>query len=98
MSSSDALEIANVALLAPADLTDRHLDEALSRLLRGGVDRADLYFQHVRHESWVLEDGEVKEGAASVEQGVGVRAISADKQNRICLFRRARPAGFDAGF
>ncbi len=38
------------------------------------IDAADLYFQHSRSESWVLEDGIVKEGNHSIEQGVGVRA------------------------
>ena len=32
-----------------------------------------------REESWSLEDGIVKEGAHSIEQGVGVRAISGEK-------------------
>ena len=44
-----------------------------------GVDYADLYFQLSREESWSLEDGIVKEGAHSIEQGVGVRAISGEK-------------------
>ena len=44
-----------------------------------GVDYADLYFQLSREESWALEDGIVKEGAHSIEQGVGVRAISGEK-------------------
>jgi TldD protein len=43
------------------------------------LDSADLYFQLSRHESWALEDGKVKEGSYSLDQGVGVRAISADK-------------------
>jgi TldD protein len=79
MSSTDILEIATNSLLAPAELTEADMDRALSRLLRGGVDRADLYFQHTRHESWVLEDGEVKEGTATLEQGVGVRAVAGEK-------------------
>ncbi len=44
-----------------------------------GVDYADLYFQLSRDESWSLEDGIVKEGAHSIEQGVGVRAITGEK-------------------
>ena len=30
-------------------------------------------------ESWSLEDGIVKDGSASIEQGVGVRALSGEK-------------------
>ena len=43
------------------------------------VDAADLYFQVSREESWALEDGIVKEGSASIEEGVGVRAIAGEK-------------------
>jgi TldD protein len=45
----------------------------------GGVDSADLYFQVSRHESWSLEDGIVKGGSYSIEQGVGVRAMAGEK-------------------
>jgi TldD protein len=44
-----------------------------------GVDYADLYFELSREESWSLEDGIVKDGSHSIEQGVGVRAISGEK-------------------
>jgi TldD protein len=43
------------------------------------VDYADLYFQYSRSESWGLEEGQVKSGAFSIDQGVGVRAISGEK-------------------
>ena len=43
------------------------------------VDAADIYFQYARLESWVLEDGIIKEGTHSIEQGAGLRAISGDK-------------------
>ena len=46
---------------------------------------ADLYFQHSRHESWVLEDGIVKEGSHNIEQGVGVRAISGEKSPQAAM-------------
>ena len=78
-TTANNLDIARNRLLLPTGLEDRHLDEALGRLLTGGVDAADVYFQSVRHESWSLEDGIVKEGSFSVDQGVGVRAVSGDK-------------------
>jgi TldD protein len=43
------------------------------------VDLADLYFQHGRLESWSLEEGIVKAGSFSIDQGVGVRAVSGEK-------------------
>ena len=78
-NTDNPIEIARTRLLVPAGLEDSHLDEALGRLLTGGVDAADIYFQYVRHESWSLEDGMVKEGSHSIDQGVGVRAMSGDK-------------------
>lgn len=41
-------------------------------------------FQSGVHESWMLEDGIVKDGSYNIEQGVGVRAISGEK-NRVAL-------------
>ncbi|CAG0940973.1 TldD protein [Gammaproteobacteria bacterium] len=79
MTPRNAVDLARHSLLAPAGLEDRDLDRALRSLLRGGVDAADLYFQASRHEAWSLEDGIVKEGSHSIEQGVGVRALSGDK-------------------
>src|SRR3546814_20412025 len=43
------------------------------------IDFGDLYFQHARREAWTVEDGIVRDGAHSIEQGVGVRAISGEK-------------------
>jgi len=43
------------------------------------VDFSDLYFQGSRNESWVLEDGIVKEGSFHIERGVGIRAITGEK-------------------
>lgn len=51
-TTANNLDIARNRLLLPTGLEDRHLDEALGRLLTGGVDAADIYFQSVRHESW----------------------------------------------
>lgn len=59
-----------------------HLDDLqtyLERIHQHQVDFSDLYFQGSRHETWVLEDGIVKEGSFHIERGVGVRAISGEK-------------------
>ena len=55
------------------------LERTFGTLLGPGIDFGDLYFQHARRESWTVEDGIVKDGAHSIEQGVGVRAISGEK-------------------
>ena len=66
-------------MLAPAGLEERHLNATLGSIVRGGVDYADLYFQVSRQESWSLEDGIIREGSFSLDQGVGVRAVSGEK-------------------
>jgi TldD protein len=76
---SQAIELAERRLLAPGGLDIAQLDRAFAKLLGPGVDFGDLYFQHSRRESWTVEDGIVKDGAHSIEQGVGVRAISGEK-------------------
>ncbi len=73
------LETANRILLEPAGLGDTELQRVLSKVLGHTVDQADLYFQSSRHESWLLEDGIIKEGAYTIDYGVGVRAISGEK-------------------
>lgn len=66
-------------LLEPAGLGEQQLSSTLGGLMHGGVDFADLYFQVTRQESWSLEDGIIREGSFSLDQGVGVRANSGEK-------------------
>ncbi len=66
-------------MLEPAGLDERHLNATLGSMMKGGVDYADLYFQVSRQESWTLEDGIIREGSFSLDQGVGVRATSGEK-------------------
>jgi len=74
-----SLQLAESRLLLPAGLDTSGLDRTFGTLLGPGVDFGDLYFQHTRRESWTVEDGIVKDGSHSIEQGVGVRAISGEK-------------------
>ncbi len=78
-ASTDALAIATDVLLRPGGIELSHVDSALGALLGSSVDAADIYFQMSREESWSLEDGIVKDASASIEQGVGVRALSGEK-------------------
>jgi TldD protein len=77
--NADPLEVARELILAPGGLDDRRLDRVFGEVLSHSVDFADLYFQHSQQESWSLEDGIVKDGSASIEQGVGVRALAGEK-------------------
>jgi TldD protein len=76
---TSALTLAESRLLVPAGMGLAEMDRAFARLMGPGVDFGDLYFEHSRRESWTVEDGIVKDGAHSIEQGVGVRAISGEK-------------------
>ncbi|MDH5447008.1 MAG: metalloprotease TldD [Gammaproteobacteria bacterium] len=73
------LDIAQQILLAPSGMKDSDLQSVLNQVLSHQIDYADIYFQSSRHESWVLENGIVKEGTFNIEQGAGVRAISGEK-------------------
>lgn len=66
-------------LLAPASLNIAHLQNVLGDMMSHRIDYADLYFQYSRSESWGLEEGQVKSGNFSIDQGVGVRAVSGEK-------------------
>ena len=66
-------------LLHDSQLNREELEKTLAYIHQHKVDYADLYFQSSHHESWVLEDGLVKEGSYNVERGVGVRAVSGEK-------------------
>src|SRR3977135_2839508 len=66
-------------LLAPHDLETGKLAGVFGSLLSHRLDYADLYFQYSRSEGWSLEEGIVKSGSFSIDQGVGVRAISGEK-------------------
>ncbi|MDH4557601.1 metalloprotease TldD [Pseudomonas sp. BN417] len=76
---SDLLLTVSEHLLAPGDLSIEQLPAILGELAGPGIDAADLYFQGQISESWVLEDGIVKEGSFHLDQGVGVRAQSGEK-------------------
>src|SRR5664279_6091445 len=79
MSAVPMFDVAERMILTPSGLDEGRLSTVLGTVMSRGVDYADLYFQLSREESWSLEDGIVKEGAHSIEQGVGVRAMSGEK-------------------
>ncbi|MBT6523119.1 MAG: metalloprotease TldD [Methylococcales bacterium] len=74
-----ALSLAKESILGPANLLEHDIDQIMGCLLAAQVDAADIYFQSSRYESWVLEDGIIKQGTHNSEQGAGVRAISGEK-------------------
>ena len=75
----ERLATARRLLLDPFGLTEATLTRALNTLSAHRVDDADLYFQYTRSEGWSLEEGIVKSGSFSIDQGVGVRAVAGEK-------------------
>jgi len=75
----ERLATAKALLLTPFGLDESHLTRALAEIKMQRVDEADLYFQYTRSEGWSLEEGMVKTGSFSIDQGVGVRAVSGEK-------------------
>ena len=78
-SAIAALGTAHRLLLEPHGLTESMLLEAISEIHAHRVDYSDLYFQYSRSEAWSLDEGIVKSGSFSIDQGVGVRAIAGEK-------------------
>ncbi|GAB2462276.1 MAG: metalloprotease TldD [Comamonas sp.] len=78
-STTQRLAIARDLLLTPFGLDESHLSQALADIRAHRVDDADLYFQYTRAEGWSLEEGIVKTGSFSIDQGVGVRAVVGEK-------------------
>ena len=75
----ERLATASELLLIPFGLTESDLGNALGQIALHQVDDADLYFQYTRSEGWSLEEGIVKTGSFSIDQGVGVRAVAGEK-------------------
>ena len=80
MNAPDSLfRTASNFLLEPNNLEPGNLSSVFGSMLTHRLDYADLYFQYTRHEGWSLEEGIVKSGSFSIDQGVGVRAVSGEK-------------------
>ncbi len=77
---TDYHAIAQQALFEPTALSDKDLANVMGKLHSiNDCDYADLYFQYQKSESWSLDEGKVKSGNFSIEQGVGLRSVVGDK-------------------
>jgi len=90
------LDHARKSLLEPAGIGEQELSRLMGRLLTGRIDYGDLYFQYSRHESWMLEEGQVKSGSHNIESGVGVRAVAGEKSGFAYSDELLLPALLDA--
>jgi len=58
----------------------RGLDSVFAAALAKPIDFADVFFEYTMRDAVSLEEGLVKTGVRAVEQGVGVRAQSGERQ------------------
>jgi TldD protein len=79
MLKNTILQLAKQALLVPTGLQESDIHQVMEQLVSGAVDDGDIYIQSSHFESWMLEDGIIKDGSHSIEQGAGVRALSGEK-------------------
>lgn len=76
---SSLLSTVDQVVLQPAELTLDQVSKTLDRLQQHQLDAGDLYFQVSQQESWVMDDGIIREGSFNIENGVGIRAMSGEK-------------------
>jgi len=76
---ASTLEIVSKNILEPSELEIEQLGGFLHGLRSRYVDAGDLYFQTSQQESWVMDDGILREGSFNIEKGVGIRPMSEEK-------------------
>jgi len=72
-------QLSNKLILDPAGISHDNLSIIMNKIHNKNIDYADLYFQYSKNEFWSLEDGQVKNGSYSIDQGVGIRSVSEEK-------------------
>jgi len=77
--SSSLMTLAQAQLLQPMNLSDGQMEKVLNQAMAKHIDSADIYLQSCQEESWYLEEGIVKQGDFSIDQGFGLRVISGEK-------------------
>lgn len=76
---SDLVNQAEENLLKSKGMTFAEIEETVFDLLSREIDYGEVFLQSTRSESFGLEDGIVKDGAFSVDAGIGVRALAGEK-------------------
>jgi TldD protein len=76
---TDIIKTAEDILFNQSDVCQNSILESLKKLSAKNIDYGDIYCQKTINESWGIEEGIIKTGAFSIDQGVGVRAVSGEK-------------------
>lgn len=75
----EPLTLARTRLLEQNGLEEHNIIQVMDQLIHKNIDIADLYIEHSRQETWLLENNIVKEGNYHIDQGAGLRAVSGEK-------------------
>lgn len=70
------LDLVTEQLLLSNNINKQDIFLVLSDLSKKKFNYADLYFQSILYESWILEDKIIKEGVYNIDNGIGVRVIA----------------------
>ena len=76
---SELIQRVEAELLAPKGIESADVQNAIEHMLGRNVDYGEVFIQSARSESFGIEDGIVKDGAFSVDAGIGVRALAGEK-------------------
>ncbi|MCP4310130.1 MAG: metalloprotease TldD, partial [Bacteroidetes bacterium] len=57
------LKMVDQVVLQPVELTLDKINHTLDQLQQYKIDAGDLYFQVSQQESWVMDDGIIREGS-----------------------------------
>src|SRR6266496_1530593 len=63
----------------PADISVPEMERLLALALERGGQFADLYFEHHRTSSLLLEEGIIRTASAGVTCGLGVRVVAGER-------------------
>jgi len=63
----------------PADVSVAEMERLLALALDRGGEFADLYFEHHRTSSLLLEEGIIRTASAGVTCGLGVRVVAGER-------------------
>lgn len=60
-------------------VTIENLNKVIAEAMSEGADFSDLYFEHSKSNSLVLQDGEVNRVSSHIDYGVGIRALQGER-------------------
>ena len=76
---SELIQRVEAELSTPKGIESADVQRAIEHMLGRNVDYGEVFIQSARSESFGIEDGIVKDGAFSVDAGIGVRALAGEK-------------------